>query len=139
MHELSIARALVQAVTDGVRDRGGRPDQVTEIHLRIGVLSGVVPDALTFCFDIAADGTPLASAVLLIESVPARGHCPACRRQVTLARSMLICPDCGAPVPALTAGRELEVGQVVLADGPTDGRPGDGRSAVPGPPAEVLA
>ncbi len=116
MHELSIARALVQTVTDGVAERGGRPDQVTEIQLRIGVLSGVVPDALTFCFDIVADRTQLAGAALRIEMVPARGHCPACLRPVTLARSMLICPNCGGPVPELIAGRELEVGQVVLAD-----------------------
>jgi hydrogenase nickel incorporation protein HypA/HybF len=55
VHELAITESVIEAITDRVGDI-----KVTRVLLEIGKLSGVVPDAVRFCFDIAADGTPLA-------------------------------------------------------------------------------
>ena len=44
MHELSITQSVVDAVAEHT---DGAP--VASVHLRIGKLSGVVPDALRFC------------------------------------------------------------------------------------------
>jgi len=54
MHEL----AVTQSVVDAVRQRTGE-QRVLEVRLRVGRLSGVLPDALRFCFDLVTDGTPL--------------------------------------------------------------------------------
>jgi Zn finger protein HypA/HybF involved in hydrogenase expression len=69
MHELSIALSLVETVCEELPRLGGA--QVRSIHLRIGALSGVAPEALTFAFDVAAEASPLAGAKLEIE--PADG------------------------------------------------------------------
>ena len=64
MHELSITRNVVAIVSE--RAQGQR---VTRVRLEIGRLSAVVPDSIRFCFDICAQGTPLAGAELeIIES-----------------------------------------------------------------------
>ncbi len=64
MHELSITRNVVAIVSE--RAEGQR---VTRVRLEIGRLSAVVPDSIRFCFDICAQGTPLAGAELeIIES-----------------------------------------------------------------------
>ena len=64
MHELSITRNVVAIVSE--RAAGQR---VTRVRLEIGRLSAVVPDAIRFCFDICAAGTPLAGAQLeIVES-----------------------------------------------------------------------
>jgi hydrogenase nickel incorporation protein HypA/HybF len=64
VHELSITRNVVAIVSE--RAQGQR---VTRVRLEIGRLSAVVPDSIRFCFDICAQGTPLAGAELeIIES-----------------------------------------------------------------------
>lgn len=53
MHELSITQGLVDAVLDRTGER-----TVTAVNLRVGTLSGVLPDAMRFCFDVVSAGTP---------------------------------------------------------------------------------
>ena len=57
MHELSIAESVVDAVRARTADR-----HVTTVRLQVGRLSGVVPEALVFCFELATEGTPLEGA-----------------------------------------------------------------------------
>lgn len=68
VHELSIALSLVDAVCDELPRLGDRVS-VRRVIVRIGPLSGVVPDALRFAFDVASDGSPIAGASLDIEEV----------------------------------------------------------------------
>lgn len=71
MHELSIAISLVEAVCDEL-PRLGDGVTVRAVRLRVGPLSGVVPDALAFAFDAAALETPIAGARLDIEATAGR-------------------------------------------------------------------
>ena len=57
MHELGLTQSIVDAVLETV----GR-QRVIELWLEIGTLSGVLPDAVRFCFDLVAQGTPLAKS-----------------------------------------------------------------------------
>ena len=74
MHELGIVQGLVEAVSERV----GAQARVTEVHLRVGRLSGVLPDAMRFCFDVVAAGTPLEGARLDIEEPDGLARCRAC-------------------------------------------------------------
>jgi hydrogenase nickel incorporation protein HypA/HybF len=67
MHELSIAMSIVDGVTEEAGQHGG--GLVRAVHLRLGRLSGVVRDALLFCYEQACDGTPLQGSELRIEEV----------------------------------------------------------------------
>jgi hydrogenase nickel incorporation protein HypA/HybF len=66
MHELSIAVSLVDAICDELPRLGDV--SVRAVRIRVGALSGVVPDALMFAFDVAADGSRVAGARLEIEA-----------------------------------------------------------------------
>ncbi|MEU3207443.1 hydrogenase maturation nickel metallochaperone HypA [Streptomyces cyaneofuscatus] len=120
MHELSIAMAVVDQVASAVREQGAGAEagaaRVRSLTLRIGELSGVVPEALDFSFGVAAEGTVLADARLLIETVEGRARCEGCGRDTATGMP----PDlwCGACEQALslTGGRELEIARVVLED-----------------------
>ncbi|MFF3615734.1 hydrogenase maturation nickel metallochaperone HypA [Streptomyces sp. NPDC002580] len=127
MHELSIAVAVVEQVERAGRERG-RP--VVSLTLRIGELAGVVPEALDFSFGLAAEGTALAGARLLIETVEARAHCDGCGREApTGMPPVLWCAGCGATV-TLLSGRELEIARVTWGEEPRDARgPSDGSRA----------
>lgn len=79
------------------------------IRLRVGALSGVVPEALEFAFAALRAGTMAADATLSIERVEARALCRACRREFTLEDAIFPCPDCGGWESELLTGRELEL------------------------------
>jgi hydrogenase nickel incorporation protein HypA/HybF len=107
MHECSIMQsALSQALQQASKAGATR---VHEIRLRVGVLSGVVADALQFAFEALTPGTSAEGAVLTIEEVPARFWCGACLREFVSANLYSECPDCGEPSGELRAGRELEL------------------------------
>ena len=108
MHELSIARSLVEVAADAARDAGA--GRVTAVRVRVGELAGVAADALAFSYEVAARGTPLAGSRLVVEPVPVTVRCPACRADVELPDPCrLACPACGTPTAEVVRGRELEV------------------------------
>lgn len=104
MHELSITRSVVAIVSE--RAAGQR---VMRVRLEIGCLSAILPDAIRFCFDLCAAGTPLAGAALEIDEIPGRGRCNECGADVPLRALVGRCPDCGSAGLRLIAGQELNV------------------------------
>lgn len=113
MHELSIAHAVVSTVMQALPEPNPR---VTEVNLRIGVLSGVVPQALHFAYDVATADTPLAGSVLRVEDVPVVIRCPTCGPQELSGIRDFTCPICGVPCGDVIAGKELEVAEVTFDD-----------------------
>ncbi|MFM1965933.1 MAG: hypothetical protein RL134_1658 [Actinomycetota bacterium] len=116
MHELSVAHAIVSTVVEALPEDAPR---VLEVRVRIGVLSGVVPDALAYAYDVAAQGTPLADAALHIERAPVVIHCPRCDADRTLATTTdFTCPECGTPSADVVDGKDMEILSIVLDDEP---------------------
>jgi hydrogenase nickel incorporation protein HypA/HybF len=109
MHELSITQSLVETVLERT---GGRP--VRGVKLRIGPLSGVLPDAVRFCFELVAADTPMAGAALTIEEPQGRARCRSCRNDFVLEDIFLLCP-CGSADVEIVSGRELLVTSVEVA------------------------
>ena len=101
MHEL----AVTQSVVDAVMERTGE-QRVLEVRLRVGRLSGVLPDALRFCFDLVTEG-----AVLDIEEPPGSAACRRCGTTFVLSDLILLCP-CGSADVEVMSGRELAIGSV---------------------------
>jgi hydrogenase nickel incorporation protein HypA/HybF len=109
MHELAIAESIIQAVQTKTGDHA-----VRSVRLQVGQLSGVLTDALTFSFELAAHGTSLEGAQLLIDEPPGRLHCRSCGRDVDRDDLVLLC-ECGSADVEVTAGRELAVLSVEVA------------------------
>jgi len=107
MHELSIMEGALESALQEARRAGAR--QVHAMTLRIGTLSGVVPEALRFAFDALAPGTEAEGAQLVIESVPARFWCEDCKQEFSAADLFPECPECSRPSTELRAGREMEL------------------------------
>ena len=77
--------------------------------VEIGALSGVVPEAVEFCYEACCAGTLLAGSRLLIEPVPGRGECRECGATFPLDPLTFTCPDCGALGPERLSGEELRI------------------------------
>ena len=122
MHELSIAHSLVQAVCEALPSAGR--ERVTEVRIAVGRLSGVVPDALRFCYDIATAGTPLAGSTLRIEAIPVAVWCGSCRCERVLDDGARFrCPVCDTPSGDIRRGRELDILSFTLDDAAAEAAP----------------
>lgn len=109
MHELSITQSLIDAVVDQIGER-----KVIAVNVRVGPLSGVLPDAMRFCFDVASAGTALDGARLMIEEPRGLARCRNCHDEFALADLILLCP-CGSADVEVLSGRELMLMSVEVA------------------------
>ena len=112
MHELSIMQSALSLALDQARQAGA--GRVHTITLRIGALSGVVPDALEFAFEALTPGTLAEGARLAIEPVPARFWCATCTREFQSDDMFAECPDCHSLSGELRAGREMELASLEI-------------------------
>jgi hydrogenase nickel incorporation protein HypA/HybF len=114
LHELSIAQRLVSlaesAIHSDAASQSRSTRRVSEVHLRIGALSGVETDALLFCYGIATAETALEGSRLVIEEVPISIYCPACASEFDLPGIQSFrCPRCDRPSGDIRQGRELDL------------------------------
>ena len=70
MHELSIAVNIVDIACEEAERQGD--SRVDAVYLNLGVLSGVVKEALLFSWELACEGSRIAGARLAIRDVPGR-------------------------------------------------------------------
>ncbi len=113
MHELSIANSLIEIATQAAVDAGAT--RVTEVRLRIGVLTCVHRNALEFCYELATKDTILEGSQLAIIEVPLVIHCPACDADVELPTLQSFqCPVCGTPSADVRQGKDLEVESIQI-------------------------
>jgi hydrogenase nickel incorporation protein HypA/HybF len=114
MHELGIATSVLQeARKEAQRHPGAR---LRKIKLRVGELSGVNPEALSFCFEVLAREGDLGPLELEIESCQRRQRCPKCEKTFTVANYDLTCPQCGTAETDFVSGDELELASLEMED-----------------------
>ena len=107
MHELSIAQSILDTIEQhaAVENAG----KVLSIRLRIGELTAIIPDALTFSFEVLAKGTRAEGAHIEIESIPWCARCHACQHQFHVEDGMVRCPACSELGGETVSGRELQI------------------------------
>jgi hydrogenase nickel incorporation protein HypA/HybF len=108
MHELSIAMSIVELAEEESERRGGL--HITAVHLRLGLLAGVVKGALLSSFEMACEHTSLAGSQLVVEEIPGVVYCPACdARRPVRSSEWFYCSECGSIASEIVQGKELEV------------------------------
>lgn len=108
MHELSIAISIVEMAEQEARRRGGV--HVSAVHLKLGLLSGVVKEALRFSYGVSCEGTMLEGSELVIEEAPVVVYCENCEAERSLSSlQAFFCPVCSTPAPKVIRGQELEL------------------------------
>jgi hydrogenase nickel incorporation protein HypA/HybF len=106
---------MIDLAADEIERQGG--GRVVALHLRLGPLSGVIPEALLSAWDLACESSPLAGCRLVIENVPIVIDCRSCGGQRPV-RSIqeICCADCGSPSTRVVTGREMDVVALEMID-----------------------
>ena len=114
MHELSIAQSIMEIVLSEAEKTRAR--KVVNVTIKVGELAGVLPDSLTFCFNLLAQSTIAEHASLTIEKVPIKGYCSLCSREFVITENLYHCTTCGNARIELTSGRELQIDHLEIED-----------------------
>ncbi|MCL6503121.1 MAG: hydrogenase maturation nickel metallochaperone HypA [Pirellulales bacterium] len=114
MHEVSLARALVQQVRAIAAQHPGC--HVTEVRVSVGPLSGVEPALLASAAQrlFAEHGHP--QARLVVQWVELLARCRCCGQQFEVPDLVLRCPGCGAGQVQVMRGDALRLETVQLAE-----------------------
>jgi len=107
MHEVGIMQSAIDIAEQQAKVAGAT--KIHEISLRIGQLTGVVPEALEHAFAVLKDGTMAEEACLVVDYVPATCWCSECQREFESQGLFCVCPECKTPSSDVRRGRELEI------------------------------
>lgn len=114
MHELAIASSVLEAARAETRLRPGM--RLTKIAVRVGDLSGLDPEALSFCFEAVVKETDFETVVLEIERVSQRRRCSRCKHEFVVTGYDTACPACHDPLTVLFGGDELELAYLEMEE-----------------------
>jgi hydrogenase nickel incorporation protein HypA/HybF len=110
MHELGITRNIVAIVGEAANGR-----RVSRVTLQIGKLSGVMSDAIAFCFETVAEGTALDGASLEILEIEGRALCKSCGAEFETPTLFSPCL-CGSRLTERLQGEELNIKSMELME-----------------------
>lgn len=94
-------------IEDAARQQGF--SSVKAVWLEIGMLSGVEPEALSFCFDAVTRNSIADGARLEMIRLPGQAWCMPCETTVEVMESLAACPRCGSYQLQVTGGNEMRV------------------------------
>jgi hydrogenase nickel incorporation protein HypA/HybF len=115
VHELGLLQSVVRAVDAAAAKAGA--GSVERVGVRVGALSGAVPQALRGAWPIATAGTRLAGAALEIEELGAAVWCDVCGSEQPVDQFYALrCPACAAPCGNLIRGREFALAFAEVPD-----------------------
>jgi len=110
MHEVSIIQSVIEIVTQKALEN--KLTKINNVSLKIGELSGVMPESLHFAFDSCIQGTMLEESTLTIEKVSALGECKDCNLQFPIEHFNKLCPNCKTFCSSVVRGYELYVNTI---------------------------
>jgi hydrogenase nickel incorporation protein HypA/HybF len=112
MHEMALAESVREIVEEAARRHEAH--RIRSVHLEIGALSHVEPDALRFCFDAAMRGSLAEGATLVIAATPGEAWCMRCAAAVPLARFGSPCPQCDGYQLVVSRGDAMRVVEIEI-------------------------
>lgn len=122
MHEVSLARALVDRAREAARQHGA--ERVDTMTVAVGEATHVNPEQLVFTIETVARDTIAADATVDIETVEPVATCtcgwegaPGTLDSTYVVAPNVTCPECGDRL-TFEAGRECELRSIDVPDDP---------------------
>ena len=110
MHELSIAQSIIDIVTQHLPDNNH--SQVKSVIVRIGKLSNVLPDSLSFCFEAITKDTDFEKTELIMKIIPINIECKDCGKISETENYIFSCPSCESTNISIISGNDLNVEEI---------------------------
>ena len=115
MHELYIAECVLNSTQESLPDNV-LSESVQEIHVQVGQLDAVVPEALTFSFDAIKGSYGMPKAELTIETIGVLCRCSDCDYEFTIDLPLFLCPNCGSGQVKVLQGRGITLTRIIAEE-----------------------
>jgi len=112
VHEVGITQSILEIAVDNAHQAGAK--KITSLTIEIGGLSGVVADAVEFCFEAVSRGTMAEGATLNIIRIPGKGRCLDCGNETELDNYTFSCAHCESYQLERIQGEELRLTEVEI-------------------------
>jgi len=112
VHEVAITQNILEIAIDHAHKASA--GKITSLTVEIGALSGVVPEAVEFCFEAVARETLAEGATLNIVRIPGRGRCLDCGQTLEMDPYTFSCPHCESFNIERQQGDELRLTEVEI-------------------------
>jgi hydrogenase nickel incorporation protein HypA/HybF len=105
MHELSVTENIIRIAKEEAEKHNAV--KVKEIRIKVGELSGLIPECIQFYFDIASEGTIAEGAVIKIEKIRISTRCNDCGFEEVLPSRRFNCSKCESFNIKIIGGNEF--------------------------------
>ena len=105
MHELSIVASLFEILEEKAKEKKAK--KILSVKLKVGALSGIVPEFLETAFNIYKEDTIAAESRFEIEEVPLKIRCQRCGTEIVKDDFVFICEKCDSRELKTLSGTEL--------------------------------
>jgi hydrogenase nickel incorporation protein HypA/HybF len=113
MHEVGIMQNTILMAEEQARETGAA--RIHTLRLQVGTMSGVVPEALEFAFEVVRQGTLAESAHLEIERVEPACWCARCAAEFPCPDYDYTCPRCHELSNELRRGTEMQLTSIEVS------------------------
>ena len=115
MHELTLLFGVAEQV--GKVAKENHIDHVDAVVLEIGELTAVVPEFMLDGYPVISDEYDfLRGSELIIESIPAIGHCNECGTEFALDENEGRCPVCDGSDRGIVSGTEFIIREIRVSE-----------------------
>jgi hydrogenase nickel incorporation protein HypA/HybF len=107
MHEMAVTQSILRITLEHAqRVQAAR---VSAINIKLGQLSSLVDDSISFYWELIAKDTIAEKAELRFTRIPARVVCLDCANEFALPKDDYACPKCRSERFRVTTGDEMTV------------------------------
>ena len=110
MHEMSIVQSLIAIVEEEMVKNNAKT--LRSVRVKIGEMSGIVPEALKTCFEILTEKSDMKGAVLEMDIELLTGLCRKCKKDFRIIEYRFLCPECNSSDIDIISGREMNIVEI---------------------------
>lgn len=110
MHEYPITESIVKIACEEAHIYGA--NRITEIRLKVGELSSLVPACLQIYFDMISEGTLAEGAKIIVERVPIKFKCNICGTESGANKGLYKCSQCDSRDIKIISGNEYFIDSI---------------------------
>lgn len=112
MHEVSIMESTLEIAINHAQAQKAK--EIKMIVMKIGELSGVIPQALEFAFEVVRENSIASNATLKIETIPVCCYCESCQKKFYPGGYIFECPNCNQLSNNILEGKEIELSSLEI-------------------------
>lgn len=109
MHEMSLARSIIEIVQDEIGKAAPPGSMVKCVHFQAGRLHSIVPDSLEFHYDVLKIEDPrIEKSRLAVTLVDEKARCRVCGLEFAIDAPIFLCPSCAGAADVID-GQEMSI------------------------------